>query len=506
MADTSLLAPNFDLGFQRDTARDQMERGAAWDMVDYIPRDGGELRKRGGWGLGSTDLNALSASTRLSALAWAPYSTNPRLLMVSDTHRLFEAIGPIDGTAGTSVGDVVVVPTYPPFWHKDRVVLPVGLADGGSIDPRKYDGTTIAAIPNTPPRARVGWSWGDYLILANGYDPSSSYALRRNRLWVSNPGDPDTFNTSASGGIWDMPDEVVGGLATRTTNIVFGYSKVWVLIGDTPPPGSNWVRRDLFSTGCMDGRSIATWRDFFIWANNAGVWQSDGATLTDLTLRGGISTYWRSLVSGFNLGNGWKAAGGILFGEYWITITNASGTNVATLVCNLDTQTWRRVANVPTMMYAQRVAGPGTTNEAGSEELFFAWYSGARAGRLSGVWTPSSGNAYDGDGTAVLPVLETPYFRMGATQQKRWRRVYANYDLRSAGGSPTIAVGVAMHPNDTGYAEVGSLPATTAYTRRPVDVRRRSEGMAFRMRQTDASADTSLGPLEAEGHIGEGSR
>jgi hypothetical protein len=229
---------------------------------------------------------------------------------------------------------------------------------------------TLGAVGGTPPRARVGWSWGDYLILANGYDPSSAYALRNNRLWNSGVGNPDSWNTTASGGIFDMPDEVVGGVSMRNFQVVFGYSRVWAIAGDTPPPGSNWSRRDLFSVGCMDGRSIATYGDYFIWANNSGIYRSDGATTpTDVTAACGLSLFWRSLVSSFNFGTGWKAAAGVLYGCYVISITNAAGANVATLVFDLEKDVAFTVGNVYAGMFAQRYPGPGTSVEAGTEEL-----------------------------------------------------------------------------------------------------------------------------------------
>src|SRR5205823_5320316 len=103
-----------------------------------------------------------------------------------------------------------------------------------------------------------------------------------------------------------------------------------------------------------------------------------------------------------------------------------NGVNLATIVISLEDKIEFHFSNTKTMMYARRSGGPGTALESGAEELFTAWYGGPRATRLSGLWAPTSANASDGDGVAVLPVLETPFYKVSATEQKRIRRVYSN--------------------------------------------------------------------------------
>src|SRR4051812_10522960 len=105
MSDQQLVAQNFDLGMRQDRDRSQLPKGAAWRMTDWIPQDGAPVMKRGGWGFGSADLNAISSSARLNAIAWAPFPTFNHLLAVSNTRKLFR-MGPgsaIDSGAGTLV-------------------------------------------------------------------------------------------------------------------------------------------------------------------------------------------------------------------------------------------------------------------------------------------------------------------------------------------------------------------------------------------------------------------
>lgn len=475
-------------------------------MVDYIPEDGSPLRKRGGWGLASTDLSALSSCTRMNAVAWAAFPTASHLIAVSDNGKVYR-MGPgvtIDGTAGTFVGSITPVPSSRPFWHKDRIIIPQGIGLTATDPVKYYDSGgstfTTAAVGGTPPRARMGYSYGDYLALGNGYDPGSAYALNTRRLWYSNVGDPDNWNTSASGSFMDLPDEIVGGVALRTAQLIFGYSVIWIITGSIPPPGGDFVRSTLFNVGCFDERSIATWREFVIFANASGIWRTDGSTLTDVTKEAGLSILWRALVSGFNYGAGWKAAGGVMFGQYFCTITNAAGTNVVTFVIDLTTMVGTMASNIQTMMYAQRVSSAGTTSEAGSEELFTAWYGGPRATRLSQIWTPASANRNDGDGIAVKPTLETPFYKMGRTEEKRVRNAYVGYDLRDGGEGPKLAVGWALSPELETYTEQAyQFPAGTKFDRKRVDIRKRAEGFSLKIRQTAASADTRISEIEGEG-------
>jgi hypothetical protein len=137
------------------------------------------------------------------------------------------------------------------------------------------------------------------------------------------------------------------GLPLLNTTLVWGYNTVYSLTGDTPPPGGNLARKPLFQkNGTFDGRTVVPWRSYAIWANATGVFSSDGATFTDLTEAGGISNYYRSLVSGFAFTQGWSAVASILADRYVLTIRNAAGTVVTTLVCDLNRKVWTEWTNI----------------------------------------------------------------------------------------------------------------------------------------------------------------
>lgn len=70
-------------------------------------------------------------------------------------------------------------------------------------------------------------------------------------------------------------------MPVRNALLGWGYNDLHILSGDTPPPGGNLSRKSLYAgLGTFDGRSVAPWRDYAIWANAAGIWKSDGSTLS----------------------------------------------------------------------------------------------------------------------------------------------------------------------------------------------------------------------------------
>lgn len=508
MADTVSLG-NFDLGFQSDLSRDQLPRGVVFRMRDWIPQLGSPLRKRGGYGFASLDLNSLSAATRLAGVGWAPFAGDPHLLALSETGKVYQvkAYGGTGGTyLGTTHGQAV---THRPFWHRDRMIVLPALEQAAASPYKVYTSSpgvyAIAVLGGSPPQARVGFSWGDYLVLLNGYVTGTLYNYR---MWFSGVGNPESWVlTGSSASYFDVDDEAVAGMALRNVILIWGYDRTWMIQGDTPPPGGNLSKKTFLRYGTMDGRSVVNYREYALWANNSGVYRTDGATLTDLTKAGGISAYWRSLVKNFNFKTGWSASAGVLYGHYIVTILDTTGALVTTLACDIDRGVWFEFTNIKAAMYAERVSGPGTATEDGHEELFFAHRTTPRVGTMSGLWEPVAGNASDADGTAVLPRLETGFYNLGGDALKRLRWLFVSYDLRTTGASPILRVSQVLSPEDTTYdAMTPTLAATSKLERKPVNIRRKALGIAFLITQENVSSDTRLYDLEIAGHELEGTR
>ena len=506
----ALAGRNFDRGYQSDTARDQLPPGVAYRLRDYIPQLGAAERKRGGWVNSTVNLGSISACNYVAGLSWVPFSGDPHLLIVSDNGKVFNDKS-FDGTGGMFIGPTSFsAVTHSPIWHQSgsfAVILQALGAAGAS--PWKYFDSgghvySLAPLGGLPPQASVGASWGDYMLLANGY---VSGTLFPNRIWVSDVGLPESWNPGSA--FWDLPAEVLRLVPMQTSILAFGYTDVWSLTGDTPPPGGNWTQKTPFQgVGCMDGRSVTTWQNYAIWANNTGVYKSDGYALGDLTDRGGIKQRWQELVNNFDFKGGWSAAAGIFRDHYVIVVRDGNGAFVTCQVCDLNREIWFEFTNVPSMMFAQRASGPGTATVSGPEELFFAHRLLPYVGKLSGCWSPSSANANDGDGVAVLPEIELPFYKLGGAYMKQIRRARITYDIRSAGGSPYIAVSYVTSPEEGAVYQSlsGVLPTTTKQTRRPVEIRQRALGIGLKLTQVGASADTSVSEIELDVNMLEGMR
>lgn len=491
-----LAGRNFDQGYKSDIPRDQLGTGTAYRLRDYIPDLGAPLQKRGGYSFASTDLNGLSSASYVRSLGWVPFPADEHLIAVSESGKVYN-ISQFDGAHGTFIGATTGLGSnHNPFWFNDLqgMVIPAN-GDNAVWKYYKSGGVYVtAALGGTPPHASVGAAWGDYLLLANGY---ISGVLTSNRIWISGVGAPETWSVGTA--FEDMPAEVVRIVPMWNTILVFGYADVWLITGDTPPPGGNWTQKTVFAgTGTMDGRSIVTYQGYAIWANNEGIFKSDGYTLTDLTARGGIQQRWAELVKNFNLSQGWSAAAGIFNGHYIITVYDNLGNFVTCQVCNIDRQVWFEFTNIPALNFAHRGSAPGTSLYAGVEESFFAHKTLPRAGSISSLWTPVSGNANDADGTAVLPQIELPFAKPGGTGMKQFRRAYFTYDIRTAGASPYLQADFCLSPEENApyTAMAGTLPTTTRVMREPLEVRQRNVGVGLRLTQVGASAATRLAEVE----------
>ena len=438
--------------------------------------------------------------------------------MVSNAGSIY-GLNRFDGSGGaliTDSGDTGIIPTWPIFSYMPNSSVQYGIILGGYTQsnriPKKavLSGGTVTVSQLGPggttgaPMARTGFTWGDYLVLGNYNDPSNSNALLNN-TWAFSPVDApnSAWSLGASGATFSFPEEVLAGVPVLNSILVFGYNNCWLWTGDTPPPGGNMARKLLFAgLGTLDGRSCLAWRNYAIWANAAGIYQSDGATLTDLTADGGISVYYRQLISGFAQTQGWSMAAGIYRDHYVLTIRNASNVLVTTLVCDLTRKVWTEWTNINGLLFSQRPAGPGTTLFGGDEELFFAHATQPYVGKVSSLWTPSQTYQADGDGTAVLPVLETPFYRVGAYDQKRIRRVYVGYDLRQGSGGVGLKVSQVLTPEpNASYTTLSpNMPSGTKYIRKNQRVGKFALGIGFKFELSAAAADAKLYSIEADAH------
>ena len=486
------LPPAFS-GMAQDFPRDQMPKGKAWNLVDYIPQVlGAPLTERGGYQYASPALSTASTGTTYPKMGVVvPFSGGTQLLAIGDDGSLIKIIS---STSATRVG-AAVVPKQLPVFIDNLIFIPS--ADGSTVG-KIYDGSSISVISASAPAGQFAtvfigrvWLWNTAALPARGYpsDAITSTLFDTTNSWV------------------DVSEPVTGVASLPNVQLVFMLDHTARVRGSTPPTLANAGVGDLivddpiFQIGCTDARSIAVNGAMACFANDTGVYLTTGTAFpTDLTLAVGLKTYWRSLLVGYDRTT-WTLSGGWFGNLYVITIMN--GTNIVdTIVFDVEktNSPAYRVSNLDAICLFPGL-GTGT-------ELYACARNSARVYKLSTMWLPSGTVKNDAGGAAVCGVWETPFFDTQNIGFQRWRDAYLEYDLTDAAtDAPTITLSYLLDPSSTSYtACTPALAATTKKTtvRRPVF--KKNVGMAFKVTRTNAAAQARIYEIGASMHGLEGSR
>lgn len=480
-----------DWGFamRRDYARSAMPAGSAWNILNLIPGElQAPLRKRGGWTYAGS---AMGGATQMSTLCWAPFTAGAKLVGIDQAASMWDVLTP------NSVG-TVYAGVQNPFFYRNKVIFPN--ADGTTAI-KYYDGTSIAALTGSF-TGKYGGVFKDHAVLA-------ASSAQPQRLAFSNAADPTTWDLTLQ--VWDASFPLKGLGFLRTGILLFEESGVEIIRGSIPPPGGDFAMTPLVQTGCLDSQSIVNWNDQVIWASAEGVFQTDGATVTDLTKVGGMSNYWRDTFLASYVST-WHIVSGIYRGHLIVTLLDNSNVVQDTLVCDLGRRCWWRFSNFPMRGSAQVHSAP--------EELYVSM--GARVAKTSACWAPAAANKADADGTNVTWTLESALHRGFMRLHRRfiisqaiqnWRTLYPSYDMRDAASdAPTIRISVLDTPEATVYTDITAgvgmspdLTPTTAAKRLRVLADHSANGLAYKMVQTGPSSDTRIYGMEAQYSGREGS-
>lgn len=460
-----------------------MPDGSLWNLVDYIPHHiGAPLRKRGGYSYASNDITAtVATATYVSSVMYAEFSGGSKLVIHDEDGRLITVAPP--ALTVTDVG-ASLVPAQTPVFHRDRIVI-----TDGTNTPKTYDGSTLGNLAGSPPSAKYAVVYKDRTILAR----TSSLP---NRIYFSAAGNPQSWDTTNS--FIDASQPVTGLATLENAILIFTSGRIERLRGSTPPPGTDMVREPLFEVGVVDPWSIVTFHDRVVFANPHGVFSTDGTSLSNLTEKGGIESYWDEIMEGFD--SNWRIAGGVYGGGGFYIASIMDGSSfIDCLICHVDTQSWFRFSNIKATSFARQLGA--------QEELYFGLRSTARVGSFSSTFKPSMDVISDADTTNVEPELETPYYRF-VPGKKSWKRTFLSYMMEDAAtDNPELELSYITTPHMTDYT---TLAPTLGESERLTRARRplgfASEGIALKVQQANPSADTHLHSIEAELHARESSR
>jgi hypothetical protein len=499
MAKVAPLQTQWDRGMNRDKARQSLPTGALWNSVDMIASYGAPMRQRGGWvNHSQTAASVTGSASYFKGGIHATFATSgggktTKNLALDEDGLLYDVTTALSASAVSAALTVLQNPIFhggtaasaATAVFTGLVVIPDGT---GAAGPKKYDGTNVSNLGGTPPKARYATVYKDYTILGNGTVGSTYYP---DRIWFSPEGDPDCAVSSVTA--WDTTDSWIGfsrqvtGLGTtRNALMVFHDNAVTRIRGSVPPPDEDMVVDDgFFDVGLLDPFSIVSHRDHVVWAAKEGIFRSDGALLDDLTKRGGMLRYW--LDATVDATSAWSFAAGTIRDNYVITIMNGAEF-VDCFVIDLLNVAWTRLSNVDATSMWQ-----GQLNAA--DELYWGRRNEARVARLSTIYAVGDSDyKFDGDGDAILPVVETAYFTGRESGPKRLRRAYLSYQLTDYDvDNPLCTMSYILTPEEETYAEAASLAETSAMLRERFHIDKQAQGIAFKFERSFAGTDTGAG-------------
>lgn len=484
MASPNVLQEDWK-GFWQDLGKEHVPKGYLWDCLDWLPRVGASLRRRGGWTYQGVDLSTLNAAATVPhKVMWAPFvSTAGQVLAFDNNGRLFDLTNGADRGAAT-------VPLHTPSFFRDLVLW----ADG-SNPAKSYDGAAIANLAGAPPSTpRCSTVWKERLLLSG----RSSITAEHASLYFSAPGNPNSWDTTNATVRTNGPIQGMAGL--RSQLVVFHPSSVERIRGNTPPSATgvgDLVLEPLFdNVGIFEPNSFVASDDAVIWADAKGLYSTDGASLTDLTEKGGIKQYWATLFDSNTITN---VAVGASRGYAFVSLQTSTA-YVDFLVCHIESRSWFRFSSLRAHNFS---AKPGT------DHVYFSNRTTKFVGNLGPTLIPKASVKADPAGIAdMAPTFTSGWFPFSGQGKKRVRNAYLSYyQVDAATDNPVLTLAYALTPETDSYTNLApTLAETTAKDRVRIPVDRQTAGISFKLTQTGPSSDTRIFALEVDTLPQEGSK
>lgn len=465
-------------GANQDTPRHQLPKGKVFQCTDFIPElDGVPLAKRGGW---DRHWNAITVANYVAGVQIAPFATGSQVVCWDDDGDLHYTAS-FDTASWTTIANTLV-PAHPPTFWKEMVIV----ADvNGTGSPYRFSGSAIVALGGTPPTGSVSCVYKNHLVLARS-------AAETRRVWFSNANDYDVWDTATDGQWLDVDMPIRGISALRNLMIVFGEGKTQRIRGDIIPGvvGSDMVVEPLFAIGCSDPASVAVADDYAIFANAGGIYMTDGIGVIDLTEQSGMSNYYRFLMTGYDAA--WIISAALYRGWYVFSVLDGASLVQAGMI-DVKRRRFVKLTNVKATMMAS--SPPGILDL--DPKLVFSERASLNVANATTCWTPAGAYKNDGDGTAVLPSVETGFY-LGRPGLKRWRQLYARYTLTDAASdNPILTASYGRNLNGSYTNLTPTLPEGTLLRKR-IPINYPADSITVKLAQTNASAVTEIYWLEAD--------
>lgn len=494
--DNTITQADWSRGIVRDIPRSSIPDGGSYDLIDFFVDRPGMLYKRGGTSYLNT---AISAQVAIVAVAAPAYPGDPRVIAIgtdgASTRTLYDVT---TGTAASGIDVHSAQPTENLKLDIDKLILTSGTVFYAPQKVYLSTGTvTVASLGGSPPVAIVSCLHAGRLLLAHT-------SANPNRIYFSPDGGIESaWDTTNS---WIDVDEPIMGLASIAgVLIVFSRGNCYRILGDIPPahvdsngtPDTNMTLQPLGAVGCIDARTIVEMDNEVYFANETGVYKTNGSGFVCLTNKPdstGISSLWQSTLQNFSPALGAVVCCGTYQNQFLtVSVRHNNGTQ-SQFVYYTQNQSWVKTSvSTNALMYA--------TGFAPTNEIYAGTITDSRVLKLSGMWSPASGNKNDATGSAVAPVWEAKPFS-DAVGLKRYGFAHVTYDMRDASSdNPTLATTIATGIEaDSSYAAVRESPLaeTTQAIRKRFTINKDSQGVSFKFTQSNASSKTEIYYLENE--------
>ena len=528
MFDVQAFEGSFQGGIVSDMEPWQIPVGGSVQLQDFLTDNMGKLRKRGGtiYQSGGVTPTGSGGNPFFVAVTCPEFNGfDARILGIATNdasgRTLFDLTDP--ATAGPEIA-IGVQPYENPTMIESNGQMYVICTDGQNHGPPKKItrpggfGTAVTTGNlgmtgvDAPPHGTVSTASLGLLVLAN------DGAGHQNRIWWS----PGANNIELS---WanadksdfashiDVSDPVIAMTSYGGVLLVWTRRDMYRVLGDIPPglevdssgnDATNIQVQQIARVGCIDARSICHGAQGVYFANENGVYLTDGASVSCVTSgqKGSyVGTLYQSLFGGFSVELGHVVAAGV-YRNAWLMVTvTRAGTISTTLCCYLPTNAWTVLTgNCNSVMYATSLATDVNENDIYFCNPFSASGGAARLVNGGPILTPSATNMNDADGTPIEPLWVSRVVPGGSTNLKRFgngRLVY-----RMHGGTPELQISMAsgmQGANAMVPAREGSpLGVSTAIKRSRFRMYKQAEGMSFQVQQSGASAETEILGIEYE--------
>src|SRR5262245_3628792 len=362
---TPFIEGDFSLGMVRDVPRSTIPDGGTYRMRDYLCDKPGRAYKRGG----SVFASPAVSEALINICAVCEFPNDPRLVMISSNpNQTYFTYDVTKNTAWPGGGVATKAFPYenPPFWVHGGTSGSLFLTHGqGGITPQRIylSGQTLVVqdLPGAP-AAKCSCVHLDRLVVANTNE-------NPNRIWFSEKNDP--LNWSAANNWHDTENEVVGLASIAGVLIVFHRGSIQRMLGSIPngygsetfgvPPDMT-LQPVSSSVGCFDARSIVRARGNVWFANEYGIYYTNGGAPVSVTTKddaSGIGDLWRSTTFDLNPAVGAVIAQGI-YADTWlfsaIRHPDPRGMDIQ-FICHLPTGAFVTTSlNIACVNYASRAA------------------------------------------------------------------------------------------------------------------------------------------------------